>query len=145
MLHKTETENYDFETYVLNVATTTLEKGATASKLDTYQFLAPVDAWGFPKYPGKTVILPPEANLVEALKTFIADNETYLREADSWLGTWINPHTGEYYLDITTSRQDLAEAQATARAISLREGRKIVALYNSKLDQTVYLWDDFYG
>jgi hypothetical protein len=68
-----------------------------------------------------------------------------LREADSWLGTWINPHTGEYYLDITTSRQDLAEAQATARAISLREGRKIVALYNSKLDQTVYLWDDFYG
>jgi hypothetical protein len=142
---KTEAEKHDFEKYVLNVATATLEKGVTASKLDTYQFLAPVDAWGFPKYPGRTVILPPEADLVEALKAFITDNESALREADSWLGTWINPHTGQYYLDITTSRQDLAEARATARAISLREGRKIVALYNSKLDQTVYLWDDFYG
>lgn len=145
MSFKTEAGKNDFEKYILNVATATLKKGVTASNLDTYQFLAPVDAWGFPKYPGRTVILPPEADLVEALKTFIADNEPALREADSWLGTWINPHTGEYYLDITTSRQGLAEARATAKAISLREGRKIVALYNSKRDQTVYLWDGFYG
>lgn len=142
MRFRTQLEQHYFEKYVLEVAIATLEKGVTASKLDTYQFLAPVDAWGFPKYPGQTVILPPEANLVSALKAFIAENEVYLRETDCWLGTWINPETGECYLDITTSCPDLDEARRMAREISQYEGRKIVALYNSKREQSVYLWDD---
>jgi hypothetical protein len=124
------------------VAIATFEKGVTASKLETYQFLPPVDAWGFPKYPGETVILPAKSDLAGGLKAFITVNETRLREADSWLGTWINPETEEFYLDITTSRQDLDEARRVAKAVSLDEGRKIVALYNSKRDQIEYLWDD---
>ncbi len=46
-----------------------------------------------------------------------------------------------YLLDvvITTSRQDLAEARQEALERSQLEGRKIVALYNSLRDETVYL------
>ncbi len=130
---------YYFERYVLEVAITTLEKGGSASKLNTYQFLPPVDAWGFPKYPGKTVILPSHVNLFEELKTFIQMYRSVLLEADAWLGTWINPSTRQCYLDITTSHEDLDEARKEAIERGKQEGRKVVALYNSKRDQTVYL------
>jgi hypothetical protein len=130
---------YYFEKYVLEVAIVTLEKGVTASKLDTYQFLSAVDAWGFPKYPGRTAILPPDVDLVNELKNFIMANEPLLRETDCWLGTWINPQTQHCYLDITTSHPDLNEARRIALEISDREGRRIVALYNSKQNKTIYL------
>ena len=136
---QTQLEQYYFERYVLDVAITTLEKGGSASKLDTYQFLSPVDAWRFPKYPGKTAILPPNVDLIKGLKIFIQDHQSVLLEEDSWLGTWINPSTHQYYLDITTSRKDLDEARKEAIERGKQEGRKIVALYNSKRDQTVYL------
>ena len=130
---------YRFEKYILEVAIATLEQGVTASKLDTYQFLQPVDAWGFPKYPGQTAILPPEVDLVTELKKFVSAYEPLLREPDCWLGTWINPQTQHYYLDITTSCDNLDEARRMALDISNREGRRIVALYNSKRKETVYL------
>ena len=130
---------YYFEKYVLEVAIATLENGGVASKLDTYQFLPPRDTWGFPKYPAKTAILPPEVDLVDELKSFILANEQFLREPDCWLGTWINPQTHYFYLDITTSCDDLDEARRTALELSARAGRKIVALYNSKRKETVYL------
>ena len=136
---QTQLEQYSFERYVLEVAITTLEKGGSASKLDTYQFLTPVDAWGFPKYPGKTAILSPDVDLVQELKIFIQAHQSVLLEADSWLGTWIHPSTHEYYLDITTSRKGLDEARKEAIERGKRDGRKIVAIYNSKRDQTVYL------
>lgn len=139
MYFKSELEQYQFERYVLDVAIKTLEKGGTASNLATYHFLSPVDAWRFPKYPSKTVILPPDKNLLSELKKFIEANEAFLREPDCWLGTWINPHTKHYYLDITTSCKELEHAKRTAIGISKKEGRKIVAIYNSKLEQTVYL------
>lgn len=134
-------EEYYFEKYLLEVAITTLEKGMSASKLSTYQFLAPIDAWGFPKYPGKTAILPPECDLLRELRAFISLNRPFLLEADSWLGTWIHPVSRYYYLDVTTSRVELDEARREAISRSQQEGRKIVALYNSKREQTVYLWD----
>jgi hypothetical protein len=130
---------YYFEKYILEVAIATLEKGGTASRLDTYQFLPPVDAWEFPKYPGKTVIFPLEVDLVEELRNFISANESLLRESNCWLGTWINSHTQHFYFDITTSCNDIDEARKTALEIGEREGRKIVALYNSKRNKTVYL------
>ncbi|GAC1388796.1 MAG: hypothetical protein NVS4B11_04180 [Ktedonobacteraceae bacterium] len=71
-------EQYYFERYLLEVAIMTLEKGISASRLDTYQFLAPIDAWGFPKYPGKTAILPPDVNLVKELKVFIQAHQSVL-------------------------------------------------------------------
>ena len=130
---------YHFEKYVLEIAIATLENGGVASKLDTYQFLPSRDTWSFPKYPSRTAILPPEVDLVDELKNFIAANEQFLREPDCWLGTWINPRTGHFYLDIATSCDDLDEARRTALEVSAREGRVIVALYNSKRKETVYL------
>jgi hypothetical protein len=139
MFSETLLEHYYFEKYLLEVAIATLEKGLSASKLNTYQFLAPVDAWGFPKYPGKTAILPPDSDLLAELRAFIHLNRDYLLEAESWLGTWIHPSTRDYYLDITMSCENLEEARKKALEVSREEGRKIVALYNSKRDQTVYL------
>ena len=121
------------------MASLTLEKGGTASRPDTRQFLAPMDAWSFPKYPGKTLILPPEADLVGQIRAFILDNESFLSEPDCWLGTWIHPGTRYFYLDIVTSRPDLDEARKMALEISQREGRRIVALYHSGREETVYL------
>jgi len=144
MLFKTRLDGYYFERYVLDVAITTLERGGVASKPETCELLPPVDSWSFPKYPHKTAILSPDVDLVEEIKKFIATNKAYLKEPGCWLGTWINPYTKHYYLDVTTSRDDLDQAREVARETSRREGRKIVALYNSKRDQTVYLWDDVY-
>jgi hypothetical protein len=142
MVFRTLLERYYFERYVLDVAIMTLAKGGTASNVATYQFLPPTDDWGFPKYPHRTAILPPDVDLAAEIKSFILANETYLQEPDCWLGTWINPHTQHYYLDITTCRKNLAEARQAAIEASYRTGRKIVALYNSKRNQTVFLWDD---
>ena len=127
------------EKYVHEVARATFEEGGTASTLDGYRLLPLMDSWQFPKYPKRTVILPPAADLVEALKSFISANEKFLREPDCWLGTWINPHTHCFYLDITTSCNELNEAKKMALEISAREGRRIVALYNSKCKEIVYL------
>jgi len=130
---------YAFENYIQAVARATFEDGGTASKLDGYKLLPLLDAWQFPKYPGRTAILSPEADLVEGLKRFISVNEMFLREPDCWLGTWINPQTRCLYLDIRTSCSNLNEARRMAIEISGREARRIVALYNSRRKETVYL------
>lgn len=132
-------EQYRFEKYVLDVAIATLEDGGCASKLNDYSFVSPMDTWGFPKYPGKTVILPAHVDLVVALKVFIQENRAYLLEKDSWLGTWIHPATGAYYLDITTCCETLEEARQEAIERGKAEGRAIIALYNSLREETVYL------
>ena len=128
-----------FEKYIQDVAFATLQNGGTASKLNGNRLLPPMDVWQFPKYPGRTLILPPEANLTEELKHFILANESFLREPDCWLGTWINPKTRCFYLDITTGCADLETARQIALEISEREGRRIVAIYNSMRRETVYL------
>lgn len=129
----------EFEKYVLEVVAVTLANGGTASRLDDYQLSPPVDAWEFPKYPDRTVILPSNADLAEELKKFIAVNESFLRETGCWLGTWINPQTGCFYLDITIRCEDLDEAKRLALEFSECVGRRIVALYNSRRRETVYL------
>ena len=130
---------YRFEKYILDVAIATLEKGGTVSDLKTYQFIPPVDDWKFPKYPGKTVILPNDVDFVSELKKFIVTNESFLREADCLLGTWIHPQTQHFYFDIATSCSDFEEARKLALEFSKRDGRKIVALYNSARNETFYL------
>ena len=139
MLFQSQLARYRFEKYVLEVVIATLEQGGVASRPDTYQFLLPADSWSFPKYPGRTVILPPHVDLVSELKAFIAANEPFLTEPDCWLGTWINPHTDHFYLDVATACADLDEARRIALEVSAREGREIVALYNAKRKETVYL------
>ena len=130
---------YAFENYILKVVRATFEQGGTTSQLEGYELLPLMDAWQFPKYPSRTVILPPQADLVEGLKNFISANELFLRETDCWLGTWIHPQTNCFYLDITTSCKDLHEARRMALEISAREGRRIVAIYNSMRKETIYL------
>lgn len=128
-----------FDKYVLEVAAATFQNGGTTSKLNDYQLLPPMDAWQFPKYPGRTRILLADVDLVNELKSFISANEIFLREPGCWLGTWINPQTRCFYLDITTSCTDLETAKKMALEISEREGRRIVAIYNSMRRETVYL------
>ncbi len=77
--------------------------------------------------------------MITELRAFIHLNRIYLLEAGSWLGTWIHPSSRYYYLDITMSCENLEEARKKALEVSEEEGRKIVALYNSKREQTVYL------
>lgn len=101
-----------------------------------------MDLWSFPKYPSRTEILPSTVDLETELRKFVIRNETVLREVDCWLGTWINPRSGDFYLDIATGIADLNEARNAAIKVSLEEGRKIVAIFNLKKNETVYLWDE---
>ena len=87
------------------------------------------------------MILPSTVDLAVELREFITRNEVLLKETDCWLGTWINPRTKEYYLDIATGIVDLDEARRAAIRISHNDGRKIVAIFNSKRNETVYLWE----
>jgi hypothetical protein len=128
-----------FEEYILEIAAATLEHGGVAFDLKTQRFLPPRDTWSFPKYPARTTILPPDVDLVAALEAFIEANEPLLREPDCWLGTWINPRTGHFYLDVATSCDDLDQARRMALAAGACEGRQIVALYNAGRQETVYL------
>jgi hypothetical protein len=139
MQFETLLDRYYFEKYILEVAIATLERGGVTSNVATYQFLSPIDAWGFPKYPSKTRMLAPGANLVEELMQFIEHNYTCLLEADTWLGTWINPQTRCCYLDITIIYPQLEDARREALQRSQREQRSIVALYNFKHNQTLFL------
>ena len=129
------------EEYILRVAAETIKNGGSASRLNEKDFLPARDVWSFPKYPARTVILPSTVDLAFALHEFITRNEIFLNEADCWLGTWINPRTKEYYLDIATGIVDLNEARKAATRISHQDGRKIVAIFNSKRNETVYLWE----
>ena len=132
-------EHYQFDRYVLDICIATLEQGGVTSKLDTFQFVSTVDAWALPKYPDKTVILPPDVDLQQELVAFIQTNEFWLRQSECWLGTWIEPHTRYIYLDITSLCSYLEEAMHEAATLNQQARRKIVALYNFKRDQTVYL------
>ena len=128
-----------FEQYVLDVCTATIERGGVTSKVDTGQFFSSTEAWGLPKYPDKTVILPPGTDLPQQITAFISVNEVFLREPDCWLGTWINPNTGNCYLDITAIYSCLEDARREAILLSQNAQRKIVALYDFKREETVYL------
>jgi hypothetical protein len=129
----------DFEDYISRVVSATLKEGGTASKPKTYEFLPSRDIWSFPKYPSRTAILPANTDLKVELKSFIATNKAYLDEADCWLGTWINPTSGEYYLDVATGCENLSEAKERCAKAGISEGRKIVALFNPQRNETVYL------
>jgi hypothetical protein len=132
----------DFAKYISEVTTRTAEQGGTASKPKTLEFLPAMDVWSFPKYPARTAILPYTVDLAHELRKFIQRNEAVLNEEDCWLGTWINPQSGDYYLDVATGIADLAEARRVAMEVSATEGRKIVALFNAKRNETVFLWED---
>lgn len=127
--------------YISQVAAITVNFGISTSCVKTYAFLEPIDAWGFPKYPSKTVITPVHTQkpLEHVIKLFIKNNRIFLEEEGTYFGTWIHPDTRQCYLDITMSHPDFEEARNIANRISLREGRRIIALYNSLHRETIYL------
>lgn len=125
--------------YLEKVVTLTLEQGWAVSKPRTGTFLQPTDAWGFPRHPDETAILPPDADLKAALAAFVTANAALLDEPNCWLGTWVNPETNAIYLDVTTSCQTLGEVLEVTAEINARSRRKIIAVYNSALDETIYL------
>lgn len=127
------------KTYLKVIVSKTLQNGGTASKPATRQFLPIQDLWCFPKYPSKTAILPPNVNLIEEINSFISKNEKFLNEDDCWLGTWVHPITGEYYLDVSTGVENLEEARSIAFQAGKIEGREIVAIFNPKENRTVFL------
>jgi hypothetical protein len=135
-------EDTTAERYLDLVIQMTLAQGGSTTRPGDCTARPPADGWQFPRHPGKTVIIPPTADLRSALRTFILVHARVLHEPDCWLGTWRNPHDQQIYLDITTQRADLAEARQIARSLSLQEGRQIVALFNPRRQETVYLWDD---
>lgn len=132
----------DFAKYISEVAARTMAQGGTASKPKTREFLPAMDVWSFPKYPSRTAILPQTVDLAHELREFIQRNEAVLNEEDCWLGTWIHPRTGDYYLDVATGVADLTEARRVAMKVSAMEGRRVVALFNAKRNETVFLWED---
>lgn len=138
-MNKLSDHKKKFKEYIARLVSLTLKDGGSASKPDVGFFLPPRDLWSFPKYPSKTAILPPTVDLALELQRFITVNEVFLNEEDCWLGTWINPQTGDYYFDVATGCENLSEAQEMAHKAGVREGRRVVALFNSKRNETVYL------
>jgi hypothetical protein len=53
MQFRTWLEQYTFEKYILEVSIATLERGGVTTNPNTYQFLAPIDAWGYQNILGK--------------------------------------------------------------------------------------------
>ncbi|MCB0118409.1 MAG: hypothetical protein KDD72_05235 [Anaerolineales bacterium] len=128
-----------FKRYLEAVAEKTLQYGGTASNPIALEFLPIRDLWCFPKYPSKTAILPPTVNLTAELESFIDQNRKSLNEADCWLGTWVNPQTGDYYLDVSTGIKGLEAARETAIRVGNNEGRKIAAIFNPARNETIFL------
>lgn len=126
--------HYRFEKYLLDLCIVTLERGGVTSHMLTRQFLPPIDVWCVPKYPDRTQILPPGANLLPALRAFVQQNYTLLQDRDAWLGTWINPLTRCCHLDVTGLYPDLDAARQEALKHS-----QVLALYNGMHNQTIYL------
>jgi len=78
-----------------------------------------------------------------AAHSWICDEgSSSLRESNCWLGTWINPDTGDCYLDMTALYFCLEDAKREAIALSKRAQRKIVALYDFQHGRSLYLWDE---
>lgn len=127
------------ERFLSEVATITLERGWAVGSVVTLQFLPVVDAWGYPKYPDRTLILEPESELMGPLRQFIATNRALLIEPNCWLGTWVHPDTQRVFLDVTTSTEGLLAALEAVGVINRRSQRAVLAIYNSAQNKTVFL------
>lgn len=129
----------EFEKYLNQIVQKTIQEGGSASRPSSCTFLPIQDLWCFPKYPAKTSILSPHINLADELRKFIAENEIFLDEKDCWLGTWVNPQTGEYYLDVSTGIEEMEAARTSALQAGQKDGRDIVAMFNPKQNRTIFL------
>jgi hypothetical protein len=128
--------------YISDIVKATIDRGGATTKIDTQEFLSDIDCWVFPKYPQKTCILLPTANLVFEISKFISQNEDLFKDADWWLGTWFNPNNKQYHIDIVTIESTLEEACKMALEICNKCENKIIALYNPGLGESYYLYNN---
>ncbi|WP_216323777.1 hypothetical protein [Deinococcus aestuarii] len=104
----------------------------------------PVDPgarWLYPRHPGQTVILAASADWAAHLRSFMEAHRPLLeQEPPEWLafGAWIHPG-GDLYLDIVTGRFDEEEVRREALRAGEREGRRVVALFQSSSGRTMPL------
>jgi hypothetical protein len=117
----------------------TLAHGGATFDLATLAFESPGDFWYFPRYPSRTRIVD-QRRLPEEIPAFIERNREVCTGADLWLGTWINPQSGQCYLDLTMRLAGKDQALREARRVSEADGRKIVTMYNPGLGRTEYVW-----
>lgn len=127
--------------FVIKLIIEAKKRGGVSADIRNQSILSLSNVWCYPKYPSKTKILS-DSDLNKGLLNFINENKKFLREENCFLGVWLNSQTNKFYLDITTCDDDLNRARKTAKRISLREGRKIVSIYNPHLDKTIYLWEN---
>lgn len=142
MQSRSLSKRHYLEKFIRKIAIATLEHGGVTSNLSTYQFIAPIDAWGLPRYPEKTLILSPGADIVAGLRRFIDENIDSLRTPDSWLGTWVHPFSHCCHLDIVEICATFEEARIQALQRSAASPRAILAIYNFKRGQTVFLREE---
>lgn len=119
----------------------TLDHGGTTADLMTMRTLPAVDAWYFPRFPERTMIVP-LTDLAPSVHRFIGLHRDTLTDDNIWLGTWINPETRACYLDLITRNADQHEALKLARRYSRVGGRKIIAICNPRRRQTRQVWDE---
>ncbi|MEV6283372.1 hypothetical protein [Kribbella sp. NPDC051770] len=120
------------------ITTRTLTTGGATFDLTTLSFVPPADYWYFPRHPSRTAIVD-QHHLAAELATFIDHNRAVCETAGTWLGTWLNPSSGQCYLDVTTRLADRDAALREARRVSDLEGRRVVSIYNPGRDRTAYV------
>lgn len=121
------------------IVTRTVERGGATFDIATLSFASPGDFWYFPRYPSRTVMVE-RSRLLEELSAFVERNRDVCTGPGIWLGTWINPHSGRCYLDVTMRVAGKEAALREARRVSDLDGRKIVTIYHPGIDRTEYVW-----
>ncbi len=120
------------------IVRTTLDHGGTTADLRTMRIHPAEDAWYFPRFPERTMIVA-LTGLASSVSGFIEQHREALITGDLWLGTWINPESRKCYLDLITRSTDRQDALELARSYSRSGGRKIIAICNPLRRLTVDL------
>jgi hypothetical protein len=121
---------------VEQIVRATLDHGGTTADLRTMKIVPAIDAWYFPRFPERTMIVA-LTDLDSSVSRFIEVHRETLITGNLWLGTWINPETRACYLDLITRTADQHEALHLARRYSRDGGRKIIAICNPSRRQTL--------
>jgi hypothetical protein len=141
-MHQRPLDLSHLEAFLWEVSLATLEDGGVTCNVLTHQFLPPIDAWGLPRYPEKTLILLPGSDMFTGLCRFVTAHANALSAPDAWLGTWIHPETSCCHIDITELCSTFEEARTRALLQAACTSRSILALYHFKQRQTLYVHDE---
>lgn len=118
------------------VVRATLEDGGATVDLTRGTMMEPRDRWYFPRHPELTRIVPVQC-LAATIGGFVSEHARLWTRRGLLLGTWVNPDSGDCYVDLITHESSRARALDAARRHG-RDGRRaIVALCNPHRRLTV--------